>query len=62
MTPRPEPAPPTTDDLTFLSELHAPVEVVTQRMARTETYVERTVALAERIQRPKRDRVRDAAW
>lgn len=69
MAPRPDPEPPTVDDLTYLTELSAPVETLTTRMSRTPTFVENTVRRASDLrqradqrQRSPRDRINAQAW
>lgn len=64
MAPRPDPEPPTVDDLAYLAELSAPVETLSSRMSRTETFVEDTVRRAAvlRRERTPRERIARQAW
>lgn len=64
MAPRPDPEPPTVDDLAYLTELSAPIETLSSRMSRTETFVEGTVRRAAvlRPERTPRERIARQAW
>lgn len=64
MSPRPDPEPPTVDDLAYLAELSAPVETISARMSRTDTFVEGTVRRASALQtaRSPRERINRQAW
>ena len=64
MAPKPAPEPPTVDDLAYLTELAAPIETISSRMSRTDTFVEDTVrrAATHPNPRPARERIAHQAW
>lgn len=58
MTPRRIPQPPTTSDLTYLTALDAPTEVLHTRMARTPRFVDATFERAQAIN----ESIRGQSW